>query len=162
MVTWREASPEDPPARILLDQYFDARTAGFARDHRDYRRPSPDPADFVPPQGVFLLVEGENLAGEPADVGCGGVRRIADGPLGARFELKHLWLQPHTRRLGYGRALVEELMRRASELGGREIVLDTHDSLTAAGALYRALGFAPVEPFNENPNATTWLGRPLS
>jgi ribosomal protein S18 acetylase RimI-like enzyme len=108
-----------------------------------------------------VLVEGENLAGEPADVGCGGVRRIADGPHGSRFEVKHLWVQPHTRRLGYGRALMEELSRRARELGAAELVLDTNESLDAASALYRSLGFTPIAPYNENPNATTWLGRVL-
>lgn len=161
MVTWRTALPSDEPARALLDQYFTARAHGFPAGPDAYRRTVPDDAEFTPPAGVFLLVEGENLSGEPADVGCGGVRRIADGPAGPRFEVKHLWVQPHTRRLGYGRALMDELSRRARELGAVELVLDTNESLEAAGALYRSLGFAPIAPYNDNPNATTWLGRTL-
>ena len=162
MVTWREARTTDGAAHALLDQYFSAREHGFPPEQGRYRRTSPVVEQFVPPQGVFLLVEGENLSGEPADVGCGGVRRIEDGPYGARFELKHLWVQPHARRLGLGRALVIELERRARELGAAELVLDTNDSLAEAGALYRSLGFAPVVPFNENPNATAWLGKRLA
>ncbi|OYX57138.1 MAG: PadR family transcriptional regulator [Micrococcales bacterium 32-70-13] len=161
MVTWRTALPSDEPARFLLDQYFTARAHGFPAGPDAYRRAVPDDAEFTPPAGVFLLVEGENLSGEPADVGCGGVRRIADGPAGPRFEVKHLWVQPHTRRLGYGRALMDELSARARELGAVELVLDTNESLEAAGALYRSLGFYPIEPYNDNPNATTWLGRTL-
>lgn len=161
MVTWRTALPSDEPARALLEQYFTARALGFPAGPDAYRRAAPVDAEFTPPAGVFLIVEGENLSGEPADVGCGGIRRIADGVLGARFELKHLWVQPHTRRLGYGRALVGELRDRARELGGAELVLDTNESLDAAAALYRSLGFMPIEPYNENPNATTWLGQPL-
>ncbi len=161
MVTWRTALPSDEPARFLLDQYFTARAHGFPAGPDAYRRAVPDDAEFTPPAGVFLLVEGENLSGEPADVGCGGVRRIADGPAGPRFEVKHLWVQPHTRRLGYGRALMDELSARARELGAVELVLDTNESLEAAGALYRSLGFSPIEPYNDNPNATTWLGRTL-
>jgi GNAT superfamily N-acetyltransferase len=161
MVTWRTALPSDEPARILLDQYFAARAHGFPAGPDAYRRTVPDDTEFTPPVGVFLLVEGENLSGEPADVGCGGVRRIADGALGPRFEVKHLWVQPHTRRLGYGRALMDELSRRARELGAAELVLDTNESLDAASALYRSLGFAPIAPYNDNPNATTWLGRVL-
>ncbi len=161
MVTWREARTTDDAARSLLDQYFSAREHGFPPDQGRYRRVSPDPAQFTPPRGVFLLVEGENLSGEPADVGCGGIRRIDDGLHGPRFELKHLWVQPHARRLGLGRALVVELERRARELGAAELVLDTNDSLAAAGALYRSLGLAPIEPFNDNPNATAWLGKRL-
>jgi len=162
MVTWREARTTDAAAVALLDQYFSAREHGFPPEQGTYRRVSPDPAQFTPPRGVFLLVEGENLSGEPADVGCGGIRRIEDGPHGARFELKHLWVQPHARRIGLGRALVVELELRAGELGAAELVLDTNDSLAEAAALYRSLGLAPIEPFNDNPNATAWLGKRLS
>lgn len=161
MVTWREARTTDDAARVLLDQYFSAREHGFPPEQGRYRRATPDAAQFTAPHGVFLLVEGENLSGEPADVGCGGIRRIDDGPQGARFELKHLWVQPHARRIGLGRALVEELERRARELGAAELVLDTNDSLAEAAALYRALGLTPIEPFNDNPNATAWLGKRL-
>lgn len=161
MVTFREASTGDPAATALLDQYFATRSEGFPTDQGAYRRPSVDAAQFVPPHGAFLIVEGENLAGEPADIGCGGVRRIADGLRGARFEVKHLWVQPHARRLGTGRALMLELERRVRSAGATELVLDTHDAQTAAAALYASLGFAPVERFNDNPNATIWLGKPL-
>lgn len=161
MVTWRTALPSDEPALALLEQYFAARAHGFPAGPDAYRRTVPSDAEFTPPAGVFVLVEGENLSGEPADVGCGGVRRIDDGPHGSRFEVKHLWVQPHTRRLGYGRALMNELARRARELGATELVLDTNENLDAAAALYRSLGFTPIAPYNDNPNATTWLGRVL-
>lgn len=161
MVTFREASPADPVAAALLDQYFAARAEGFPVDQGGYRRPVVDPERFAPPAGVFLLVEGENLAGEPADVGCGGIRTVDDGPLGARREVKHVWVQPHARRIGAGRALMLELERRAREAGARELVLDTHHAQAAAGALYDSLGYRPIEPFNDNPNATLWLGKPL-
>lgn len=161
MVTWREALPSSVSAAVLLDQYFTARALDFPAGAEHYQRTVVSDEHFTPPRGVFLIVEGENLSGEPADVGCGGIRRIDDGPFGARFEIKHLWVQPHTRRLGYGRALMAELERRARALGARELVLDTHESLEQAAALYRALGFEPIEPYNENPNATTWLGREL-
>lgn len=162
MTVWRESSPDDPAARVLLDQYFAMRAEQFARAGRAYTRTWPRADDYVPPRGVFLVIEDENLAGEPADAGCGAVRMIGDGPLGPRAELKHLWVQPHARRRGHGAALIAELSRRAVALGAAELVLDTHDSLEAAGALYRALGFTPVEPYNDNPNANTWLGRPLA
>jgi ribosomal protein S18 acetylase RimI-like enzyme len=116
----------------------------------------------VPPLGVFLVVEGVGPDGEAADVGCGGIRRLetaVGGPV--RFEVKHLWLEPHTRGLGYGRALLQELERRAVEFGARQLVLDTNDSLTAAGGLYRSSGFAQIAPYNDNPNATSWYAKEL-
>jgi len=78
-----------------------------------------------------------------------------------QWTLEHLWVLPHARRRGVGRALLDELVDRARALGGQELVLDTHRSLDAAAALYAALGFSPIEPYNDNPNATTWLGRAL-
>lgn len=161
MVTFRPARTTDPAAVALLEQYFDARAEGFPAEQGPYRRPVPVEEDFVEPSGVLLIVEGENLAGEPADVGCGGIRSVPDGPLGPRRELKHLWVQPHTRRLGYGRALVDELERRARAVGAAELVLDTHTTQAAAGALYERLGFVSIPAYNDNPNATVWLGKPL-
>jgi GNAT superfamily N-acetyltransferase len=161
MVTFRSALPSDPAAAGLLDQYFAARAEAFPADQGGYRRPEVDPRQFTPPAGLFLLVEGENLAGEPADVGCGGLRTIQAGPLGDRREIKHLWVQPHARRTGAGRALMLHLEGAARSAGARELVLDTHESQVAAGVLYASLGFRPIDPFNDNPNATLWLGKRL-
>ena len=160
MVTWRETQTTDAAAHALLTEYFTSRELGFTGG--TYTTTFPDPDRFVPPRGVFLVVEGEDLAGEPADVGCGGIRRIDDGADGAvRYEVKHLWLQPHTRGLGYGRALLAELERRAREFGATELVLDTNNSLEAARGLYRSAGFVNVEPYNDNPNATDWYAKRL-
>ena len=45
--------------------------------------------------------------------------------------------------------------------GAAELVLDTHHSLEAAGALYARTGFEAIEPYNENPNASRWYGKAL-
>jgi ribosomal protein S18 acetylase RimI-like enzyme len=158
MVSWRENRTSDDAASELLSEYFTSRELGFAAEQGTYTVAYPSPEQFEPPRGVFLIVEHENLAGEPADVGCGGIRRIDDGPDGAvRYEVKHLWLRPHARRLGFGRALLTELERRARNFGADELVLDTNSSLEAAGSLYRSAGFVNVEPYNDNPNATDWF-----
>jgi GNAT superfamily N-acetyltransferase len=57
--------------------------------------------------------------------------------------------------------LVEDLERRAREFGAAELVLDTHHSLAAAGALYARAGFEAIAPYNDNPNATVWLRKVL-
>jgi len=162
MVTWRESETTDAAAHALLTEYFTSRELTFSPDQGAYKTTFPDPAQFVPPRGVFLVAEAEDLAGEPADVGCGGIRRIHDGDDGeVRYEVKHLWLQPHTRRLGYGRAMLAELERRARAFGAQQLVLDTNSSLEAAGGLYRSVGFVNVEPYNDNPNATDWFAKDL-
>jgi GNAT superfamily N-acetyltransferase len=79
----------------------------------------------------------------------------------ARAELKHLYVRDSARGRGVGGALVADLERRAVELGATEMVLDTHDTLEAAGRLYARAGYAEIEPYNENPNASRWYGKKL-
>jgi GNAT superfamily N-acetyltransferase len=163
MVSFREEPADAPSAHSLLTQYFDDRAQSFPVSRGGYTTTFSNPADFVAPNGVFLVVEDVDLDDEPADVGCGGIRRIESGEAGlVRFEVKHLWLKPFLRRRGFGRVLLNELERRAvSDFGAEELVLDTNDSLEAAGALYRNSGYVDIPPFNGNPNATNWYGKVL-
>jgi GNAT superfamily N-acetyltransferase len=162
MATWREANVTDEAALALLTEYFSSREQSFPTSAGEYRTVFPSPEQFVPPTGVFLIVEGEDLAGEAADVGCGGIRRLDDPAPGAvRYEVKHLWIQPHLRGLGLGKALLAELERRAREFGATEVVLDTNAALIEAGGLYRSSGYAEVSPYNDNPNATHWFRKEL-
>ena len=167
MVRFRETSVTDEAAQSLLTEYFGSRELSFPAAQGTYRPSFPSPEQFVPPLGVFLVVEGVGPDGGAADVGCGGVRRLETAHSSSvhndpvRFEVKHLWLEPHTRGLGYGRALLRELESRAVEFGAGELVLDTNDSLTAAAGLYRSSGFIEIDPYNDNPNATTWYAKRL-
>ena len=162
MGTWREAAVDEPAAHALLAEYFAARALSFPASQGEYRTVFPNPADFVPPRGVFLVVEGEDLPGDAADVGCGGIRRLDDAADGSvRYEVKHLWLQPHTRGSGLGRALLAELERRAREFGAAVVVLDTNESQEAAASLYRSSGYVEVPPYNNNANATNWFEKRL-
>ena len=153
---------DEPAAHALLAEYFGARALSFPADQGEYRTVFPSPEQFVPPRGVFLVVEGEDLAGDAADVGCGGIRRLDDAADGTvRYEVKHLWLQPHTRGSGLGRALLAELERRAREFGAAVVVLDTNESQEAAASLYRSSGYLEVPPYNSNANATNWFAKRL-
>ena len=156
MVRLRPAPVDTPEAHALLAEYFRARVEGFARLGIADATTFPDPASFVPPEGVFVVLDDEGEA-----VGCGGIRRIDPGPHGTRYELKHLYVVPAARGRGWGRLIVEDLERRAREFGAAELVLDTHDSLEAAGALYARTGFTAIPPYNDNPNATRWYGKVL-
>jgi GNAT superfamily N-acetyltransferase len=155
VLSFHAASPDEPAARELLSEYFAVRAEGFPGA---YVPVFPDPAVFTPPRGVLMIARD----GEGADVGCGGIRRIGDGPLGIRYEVKHLFARPAAQGTGAGRALLAELERRAREWGASELVLDTHHTLEAANGLYAASGFAPIAPYNDNPNANRWYGKPLA
>lgn len=153
----RESPVDEPRAHALLDEYFHSRELGFAHQHTVYNIVFPAPEAFVPPAGVFLVLDDD----EGTPVGCGGIRRIPDGTLGIRYEVKHLFLQPVTRGRGWGRLLLDDLERRAREFGAAELVLDTHHSLEVAASLYLASGFRTTEPYNENANATRWYAKTL-
>jgi len=157
VVTFRETAVTETAAHELLTEYFEYRAKGFPAGPYAYLRSFPRPEQFVPPAGVFLVVELEG-----AMVGCGGIRAIeGDAPASARFEIKHLYIQPGTRGHGLGRALLDELERRARGFGGTELVLDTNSNLEAARGLYLTSGFESIEPYNDNPNATDWYGKIL-
>lgn len=163
MVSFADVPVTDMSSHHMLSEYFAERAAGFPAEQGTYRTAFPEPQQFVPPQGVFLLV----YVGDEA-VGCGGIRALtiplsgADGtPLAVRYEVKHLWVTPNHRGSGFGHAILAELEDRARRFGATELVLDTNASLEAAGSLYRRHGYAHVPPYNDNPNATDWFGKPL-
>ena len=146
----RELPVDDPVSQNLLADYFAMRREAFPGG--TYTTAFPPSGTFDAP-GAFLVAYDGATA-----VGCGGIRPIAEGPRGPRFEVKHLYLSPVTRGRGWGRLLLAELIRHARDAGGAEVVLDTHHSLEAAAGLYAGVGFAPIGPYNDNPNATRWYG----
>ena len=157
MPVYRPASPAEDDAHQLLSDYFGMRTETFPQGLGAYKTTFPDPAQFVPPAGVFLIVD-DDLG----PVGCGGVRMLEPGASGeGRAEVKHLYLRDRARGKGWGRELLAELEARAVGLDAREIVLDTNASLEAAQGLYRSSGYADIEPYNDNPNATNWFAKRL-
>ena len=151
---FRPASPVDPESVAILTDYFTLRAAEFPDG--TYSPIFPGADAFRAPDGVFLLAGPDGGA-----VGCGGIRRLADGEAGIRFEVKHLFLRPETRGQGWGRVILEELERRAREWDAAELVLDTHHTLEAAGALYARSGFESIPRYNDNPNATRWYRKAL-
>jgi len=156
MPVFESLAADDPRAQALLSAYFEMRGETFPQG-QTYRPVFPAASVFTPPAGVFVVVVDD----DGRDVGCGGIRRVDDGPAGIRYEVKHLYLAPATRGRGWGRLLLDELETRARAWGAGELVLDTHHTLEAAGGLYAASGFTAIAPYNDNPNATRWYGKTL-
>ncbi|MGV8859491.1 GNAT family N-acetyltransferase [Rhodoglobus sp.] len=151
MPQFRPLSVSDALAHELLTEYFSYRAETFPTPS-GYVTTFPSVDQFTPPRGVFVVVEEMGNA-----LGCGGIRQLDAG----RFEVKHLWVRREGRGAGLGRQLLAELELRARKWGATELVLDTNESLAAAGGLYRSSGFESVEPYNDNPNATTWYRKKI-
>jgi GNAT superfamily N-acetyltransferase len=89
----------------------------------------------------------------------GSVMVVDDGEGVARLRL--LLLEPAARGLGVGRRLVETAVGFARDAGYRDMVLWTQGVLTAARAIYAAVGFElvetrPVENFGAHTHSETW------
>lgn len=156
-----------PDVDALLDAYLDERERTFPAAQGAYARKRTPAAEFVPPNGVFVVAYDDRVP-----VGCGGLRRIADGArdggagpaadtVDVRFEVKHVFVTPGGRGRGVATAVMDALEQQAVTFGATSVVLDTNDSLAAAGAMYRSRGYQRTEPFNENPNATAWYRKPV-
>ncbi|HEX7046297.1 MAG TPA: GNAT family N-acetyltransferase [Gammaproteobacteria bacterium] len=75
-------------------------------------------------------------------VGTGALYCDGDGV----FEIAKMAVTGNARGHGIGRLLLEKLIQRFQELGGRRLVLETNSSLSAAIALYRSAGFVDYTP----------------
>ncbi|HVA40060.1 MAG TPA: GNAT family N-acetyltransferase [Candidatus Binataceae bacterium] len=102
------------------------------------------PGRYAPPTGRLLLARRGNEA-----VGCVGLRALDDGVC----EMKRLYVRPDVRGQNVGRQLVERICDHARALRYARLCLDTLPSMSAARALYRSLGFKPIEPYVHNPIA---------
>lgn len=152
----RTVPADAPQVDDLLDAYLDEREATFPSAQGSYARKRTPAAEFTPPNGAFVVAYDGGLP-----VGCGGLRRIPDDGDDVRFEVKHVFVTPAGRGRGVATAVMDALEADAVRLGATAVVLDTNDSLLAAGAMYRSRGYQRVDPFNANPNATAWYRKPV-
>jgi GNAT superfamily N-acetyltransferase len=136
----KDAPYDCPPASELLGRLFEHYRqqypdAGAGPPRR--ADPRAEAARYEPPEGAFLLAV---LDG--ANIGCGGLRRCEAGE--GIAELKRMWVEPPVRRTGVAQALLDELERRAVELGYRAMWLDTGPRQRAAIRFYERNGYRPI------------------
>ncbi|MFZ7088094.1 GNAT family N-acetyltransferase [Curtobacterium sp. RRHDQ10] len=160
MVTVRAVPADLPDVDLLLDRYLDERAATFPSAQGTYRRTRTPAAEFE--DGMFVVAYDGDVP-----VGCGGLRRIPDrvgedGSREVRYEVKHVYVDPAGRGLGVASAMMDVLERAAADRAATSIVLDTNDSLVAAGAMYVSRGYERIAPYNDNPNATAWFRKPVA
>ena len=81
-------------------------------------------------------------------VACGGYKTISPGVA----EIKRIFTKADYRGLGYGKAIMEALERRAIRQGYHAFVLETGRLLHSARALYQRLGFYEIPNYGPYAN----------
>jgi len=143
-----ETAPQREAARVLLVEYLRwvgdiaRKSYGLSFDIEAMARSDiEDREKFYPPTGRFYLVRHDER-----DVGVGCLKRLVQGV----GEIQRMYIQPHVRGIGAGRALVERLLRDARGLGYTRVRLESLRALAPAHTLYRSVGFVEVEPYVDN------------
>ncbi|MDP9085936.1 MAG: GNAT family N-acetyltransferase [Pseudomonadota bacterium] len=141
----RIAAARWPDDRATVAALFGEYIAALTEDI-SFQNPEDElaslPGKYARPGGVVLIAwSGAEAAGAIA------YRMFEPGVA----EMKRLYVRPAYRGSGLGRDLANELIEEARARGYRTIMLDTLASMSAARMLYRDLGFAPVEPYYDNP-----------
>lgn len=127
------------------------------------------PGAYADPGGTVLLAFAGDETGAEQAAGCvalkpldHGLRGCGDGLAGGTnvraseaeraCEMKRLWVRPEFQGRQIGRKLADAVVDAARERGYSAMYLDTMPaSMQAAYGLYRAMGFAPVERYLDNP-----------
>lgn len=127
----------DPLAAPLLDELSVEYNTRYGRRVADeYRNLRAYPAEeFEPPGGVLIVAP---LGGVPV---AGGAFRQYDS---TTAELKRIWTASAHRRRGYGRLVVAELERIATQRGYARVYLTTGWRQPEAVGLYLATGYTPL------------------
>ena len=135
----REASGASDVALVqrLVTAHGDARatTPGVEYVYADAARL---PGPYVPPLGgIWLALHGER------GIGCVALRPLEAGT----GEVKRMFVDAEWRGRGVGRALLLALIDGAEVRGLTTLRLGTLHDMEAALALYKSVGFAPVERY---------------
>ena len=142
---------DDPVAQDLVEQVQQEYVARYGgRDEAVV-----DPAEFLPPQGLFLAAE---VDGEP--VGSGAWRAMGNGVA----EMKRVYVASRMRRRGLAQLIVAALERSAVQAGRRSVVLNSGAEQPEALRLYEQLGYGPVPPYGVYACApdAVFLGKDLA
>jgi GNAT superfamily N-acetyltransferase len=146
MLEFRACPADEQPAAALVQgmrEEIAALYEGLDLDGPDM--PKAGPGELGPPGGTFVVGFEDGVA-----VCCGGLKRLPDGPC----EIKRMFVTADARGRGVARALLEELERRARELGYSVARLDTGPRQDHARRMYEHAGYEPIGNFNGNPVAT--------
>ncbi|GAB3907091.1 hypothetical protein GCM10028803_40550 [Larkinella knui] len=95
---------------------------------------------FQPPYGQLILAIYEDEV-----CGLGSLKRINSDT----GEIKRMFVDPASRRIGAGRAILNRLLVEAKKVGYKRVRLDSPKFMEAAHSLYRSFGFRDIDAYPE-------------
>ena len=107
---------------------------------------APDLSGMRQTGAVFVLAREDGQA-----IGCAALRPLSRDVA----EVKRMYVQPHARRAGVARAIMNALDQLAREAGFSEIWLETGLRQPAAIALYESLGYTRIAGFGDYKDEPT-------
>ena len=132
-----------------------ADIARLLRDFNlEYDEPAPEVEELT--ETIARLLEEAEITVLLAGDGPDGLSLLRFRPglwsAGAETYLQELYVVPHLRGQGIGRALLEATIELARERGSGGIDLNTGETDTAARALYESMGFTNREGSPDGPS----------
>jgi ribosomal protein S18 acetylase RimI-like enzyme len=127
--------------RQLFTEYTE--DLGFDLDFQDYDDEITHlPGAYTPPSGRLYIALYDG-----AIAGCIALRKLDE----TTCEMKRMYVRTGYRRKGVGKDMALRVIDDARRIGYSKMRLDTIDTMDAAIALYRHLGFNPIPPYRYNP-----------
>jgi putative acetyltransferase len=100
-------------------------------------------ADGAPATGTLFLLDAGGVAA--------GMYVLAPTPDRETGELKRLWVEPDWRGRGLGRLMIQDAIRRSTDVGRKSLRLSVWEWRTGALGLYRSAGFLDCPSWDPRP-----------
>lgn len=144
----RATAAQATDARILLHEYFDLIDVVLRDDDRALASLLTDPGSAM---WIAYIDE--------VPAACVAMRPLPQ--IAGAAECKRLYVAEPYRQRGLSMALMRTLEQHAARVGYGAVYLDTKGDLYPAIRLYEKLGYQPCERYNDNPQATVFMRKPL-
>ncbi len=99
-----------------------------------------DLTSYIPPEGIYYVLQIKQRIG-----GMGALRTLKKDV----GEIKRMYIKPEYRKKGYGKAMLNQLLKKGKEFGFSTVRLDTGKFMVAAQYVYRSAGFREREIYPE-------------
>ena len=111
---------------------------------RDYSKGSVEKlTSYMPPEGIYYILQTDKKV-----AGMGALRKL-NMSIG---EIKRMYIRPEYRGKGFGKVLLQQILKKAKEFGLSTVRLETGKFMTTAQYIYAKAGFREIDEYPEIEN----------